>query len=54
MSASALRYVARGEGNAALRAAILALAHWQTHYGWQMIHLKVQQAGWHRHQSNLC
>ena len=46
MSASALRYVARGEGNDALRAAILALAHRYTRYGWRMIHLKLQQAGW--------
>ena len=46
MSASALRYVARGEGNATLREAILALAHRHTRYGWRMIHLKLQQAGW--------
>ena len=46
MSASALPYVARGEGNATLREAILALAHRHTRYGWRMIHLKLQQAGW--------
>ena len=46
MSASALRYVARSEGNATLREAILALAHRHTRYGWRMIHLKLQQAGW--------
>ena len=46
MSASALRYVARNEGNDALRAAILALAHRHTRYGWRMIHLKLLQAGW--------
>ena len=47
MSASALRYVARSEGNDALREAILALAHRHTRYGWRMIHLKLQQVGWH-------
>lgn len=46
MSASALRYVARNEGNDALRTAILALAHRHTRYGWRMIHLKLRQAGW--------
>ncbi len=34
MSASALRYAARNEGNDALRTAILALAHRNTRYGW--------------------
>ncbi len=46
MSASALRYVARSQGNDALSTAILALAHRHTRYGWRMIHLKLQQAGW--------
>jgi putative transposase len=44
MSASALRYVVRSEGNDALRTAILVLAHRHTRHGLRMIHLKLQQA----------
>ena len=46
MSASALRYRSRGDGNAALRASIVDLAHRHKRYGWRMIHLKLAQAGW--------
>ena len=46
MSASALRYRSRGEGNEALRSSIVDLAHRHRRYGWRMIHLKLAQAGW--------
>lgn len=46
MSASALRYRSHGDGNAALRAGIMELAHRHTRYGWRMIYLKLRQAGW--------
>jgi putative transposase len=46
MSASALRYVPRDEGNEELRTAIVSLAHRHTRYGWRMIYLKLRHTGW--------
>ncbi|WP_436286801.1 IS3 family transposase [Sinimarinibacterium flocculans] len=45
MSASALRYVARPDGNDELRQEIVALAQRHRRYGAEMIYLKLRQAG---------
>jgi transposase InsO family protein len=45
MSASALRYQPRPDGNVELRERIQALAHRHRRYGVGMIHLKLRQAG---------
>lgn len=45
MSASALRYTPRPDGNVALRDRIVALAHRHRRYGAGMIYLKLRQAG---------
>ena len=45
MSASALRYTPRPDGNGALRERIQALAQRHKRYGVGMIHLKLRQAG---------
>ena len=46
MSASALRYQPRGDGNDLLRTRIVELAHRFRRYGARMIHLKLVQEGW--------
>ena len=46
MSASALRYTPRPDGNVELRERIRALAYRHRRYGVGMIHLKLKQAGW--------
>ena len=45
MSASALRYEPRPDGNSELRERIQALAQRHRRYGVGMIHLKLRQAG---------
>lgn len=45
MSASALRYVPRPDGNAELRQQIVSLAQRHRRYGAEMIYLKLRQAG---------
>ncbi len=45
MSASALRYRARPDGNVALRERIVAMAQRHRRYGAPMIYLKLRQAG---------
>ena len=47
MSASALRYEPRPDGNVELRGQIVALAHRHRRYGVGMIYLKLRQSGLH-------
>lgn len=46
MSPSVLRYEPRDDGNAQLRAELIALAHRHRRHGYRMLHLRLCQKGW--------
>lgn len=46
MSASALRHRPQPDRNAELKAKLVHFAHRYRRYGAEMMHLKLQQAGW--------